>query len=473
MSSPDSPGGAGTSGVECPACKAVMPEDVLVCPSCSHLRSQTAYETAEQAKQFKLEPGVLFAERYNMEGPVGSGGMATVWRAMDTVLEETVAIKFLRFEGKEDIEEYLKRFRSEIRLARRIHHPGIVANYDMGEWQGRPYMTMEYVTGTDLSQVIRREHPLPLDRIVKWLTEIGIALAAAHAEGIVHRDLKSSNIIIDQNDQARILDFGIARQLLDPRQTLTGRVVGTPLYIAPEAAMEKPDVDHRSDIYSYGVLAYEMCTANFPFKDKNPVKILLAHIQEKPAPPGYHREDLPGDLEETILRCMEKDPEQRYQKISDAVDDLKHSLVLRNTTSSMRAISASGTANAVPRVLVVDDDGTLRLLLKTLFEGAGLSVDVVPDAELAIERMEAGPYDLLVTDLVLPGKSGHDLAAWVQQRSDDQRMPVVVMTSLEEDETRARSTALGVAGHLTKPLSIDEFTQLVQRFFPEHAPRDG
>jgi CheY-like chemotaxis protein len=460
------PSALGRDVVRCQACAAVMPATASVCPGCHALQGTADGDAGDE---LILEPGLMFHDRYLLQRGIGSGGMAAVWLAIDKVLGQPVAIKFLSFESDDDLDEYLARFRQEIRLARSIHHPGIVANYDMGEYRGRPYLTMEAVNGTDLSRIIRREHPLAVDRIIEWLVQLGGALGAAHAEGIVHRDLKSSNIIVDQADNARILDFGIARQLLDPRQTLSGRVVGTPLYIAPEAAMEKPDVDHRSDIYSFGILAYEMCTSTFPFKDENPVKILLAHIQQRPMPPGYHRADLPAVLEEVILRCIAKEPGDRYQNVLHAIEDLRRAPSSRAAASA----AASGVLRAVPQVLVVDDDGTLRLLLKTLFQGAGLSVTVVPDAELAMEKLNSVAFQLLVTDLVLPGKSGHDLASFVQTLPPAHRPPIVIMTSLEEEEIKQRSEALGVAGHLTKPLSIDEFTALLKRFFPAHAPDEG
>src|SRR5204863_585047 len=222
--------------------------------------------------------GAVLSGRYRLESKLGSGGMSTVYLATDEVLDRSVAIKLLHREISEEADQ-LERFRREARSAARLSHPNLVGVIDAGEDDGRPYIVFEYIDGRTLKRRIQEEGPLPVDEAVAYGIEIGRGLTAAHARKLVHRDVKPQNVLIDPDGRAKVTDFGIARSLEQKGMTATGRVLGTTDYVSPEQAMGE-DVDERSDVYSLGVVLYEMLTGEVPFRAETQVGVAMKHVNE-------------------------------------------------------------------------------------------------------------------------------------------------------------------------------------------------
>ena len=222
--------------------------------------------------------GTQLSGRYRLDAQVGTGGMSTVYRAFDATLERRVAIKLMHREIASDSDQ-LERFRREARAVAQLSHPHIVGVIDAGEDEGRPYIVFEYVEGETLKDRIRRLGRLPVDEAIAYAIEISRALGAAHGRGIVHRDVKPQNVLVDEEGSAKVTDFGIARSMDDSGLTAEGRVLGTTDYVSPEQALGH-DVNGQSDIYSLGIVLYEMLTGDVPFHGENQVAVAMKHVRE-------------------------------------------------------------------------------------------------------------------------------------------------------------------------------------------------
>jgi serine/threonine protein kinase len=249
--------------------------------------------------------------RYQIRRKLGSGGMATVYLAHDPVLGRDVAIKIPRVDSPDGAPsaEVLDRFQAELRAIGRLNHPNIVTIYDGGQEDGLPYLVMEPVEGETLAQLIRREAPLPLDRTLMLGRQVADALAYAHRQGIVHRDVKPQNVLIDRSGRAKVTDFGIAKSG-DVTRTLTGTILGTANFMAPEVAAGEPATP-AADIYGLGVVLYQMLTGHVPFESDNPIAAAV-RSQREDAPPPSSLAPVPAWLDATVLRALARDPEDRY-----------------------------------------------------------------------------------------------------------------------------------------------------------------
>src|SRR3954471_8791974 len=259
--------------------------------------------------------------RYRAIKRLGVGGMAEVWCVEDEVLGRRVALKLLGGRFAED-PDFRERFRREAQSAAGLTHPNIVGIFDRSEWEGTPYIAMELVDGRTLKELVTERGPLPPPVAVNFVEQVLNALAYAHRRGIVHRDVKPQNVIIDAEGTAKVADFGIARATDGAQMTETGAIVGTVQYLSPEQAQGRP-VDRRSDLYSTGVVLYELLTGQVPFEGGAPVSIALKHVSERPVPPGQLRPGLPPALEAVVLRALEKDPALRYQRAEEFIAALE------------------------------------------------------------------------------------------------------------------------------------------------------
>jgi eukaryotic-like serine/threonine-protein kinase len=285
--------------------------------------------------------GTVLSGRYRLESKLGSGGMSTVYLARDETLERWVAVKVLHREIS-DQPDQIERFRREARAVAQVSHPNVVAVIDAGEDAGRPYIVFEYVEGETLKQRIDAQGHLPLDEAAAYGIEIGRGLAAAHARMLVHRDVKPQNVLIDPEGRAKVTDFGIARELETDGLTKTGRVLGTTDYVSPEQAMGQ-QVDARSDIYSLGILLFEMLTGEVPFKAETLVGVAMKHVNEPMPDVQKRRRDVSSALAAVIDRSTAKEPKKRYPDMGAMLDDLEGALEVEVS----RAGTAHGEATAV------------------------------------------------------------------------------------------------------------------------------
>jgi serine/threonine-protein kinase len=303
----------------------------------------------------------VYADRYEIVREIARGGMANVYLAHDTKLDRAVALKVLPAELSRD-PSFVERFRLEAQAAASLNDPTIVAVYDWGQEQATSFIVMEHVEGTTLRDVINRG-PVPPEQAAQIAADIAKALSAAHRAGVVHRDIKPGNVLITPTGQVKVADFGIARANgTSEGLTRTGAVMGTATYFSPEQAQGLP-VDSRSDIYSLGIVLYEMVTGSVPFAGDSAVSVAYLHVREPVAAPSQHRPDLPPELETIILTCLAKDPDARYQSANDLRADLLRfrrgqSVIGGPVTAAVAMVGDQTVAMAVTSVAPIIPGGT-------------------------------------------------------------------------------------------------------------------
>jgi beta-lactam-binding protein with PASTA domain/predicted Ser/Thr protein kinase len=279
----------------------------------------------------KVLIGRVFDDRYEVIKKLGSGGMADVFLAQDRLLGRQVALKVLSSRYAND-EQFIERFRREASSAASLNHPNIVQIYDRGEAEGTYYIAMEYLEGRSLKEIILKYAPLSPDLVVSVSVQILEALRFAHRRDVIHRDIKPQNMIIDNEGRVKVTDFGIARAGSASTMTEAGSILGTAHYLSPEQAQGRP-VEAASDLYSLGVLMYEMATGRLPYDGDNPVTIAMQHVHDSPTPPRSIATDLPENLESVILRALGKRPTDRYLTAQAFLDDLKRVQEGRDVTA--------------------------------------------------------------------------------------------------------------------------------------------
>ena len=285
--------------------------------------------------------GTVLSGRYRLDSKLGSGGMSTVYMALDETLEREVAIKVLHREMS-DQPDQLERFRRESRAVAQLSHPNVVSVIDAGDDHGHPYIVFECIHGETLKQRIDRLERLPLDEAAAYAIEIGRGLQAAHGAQLVHRDVKPQNVLIDSEGRAKVTDFGIALSLESGGLTRTGRVLGTTDYVSPEQAMGK-DVDARSDVYSLGILLYEMLTGDVPFKAETLVGVAMKHVNDPMPDLQKRRPGVSAALSAVVERATQKEPRKRYPDMGAMLADLEGALEVEVA----RAGGAHGEATTV------------------------------------------------------------------------------------------------------------------------------
>jgi serine/threonine protein kinase/Flp pilus assembly protein TadD len=335
---------------KCPTCHFDNPDTQRFCGACGtqlpppqdHLPVVT--ETFQTPVR-ELTTGSTFAGRYQVIEELGHGGMGRVYKVFDTHIKEKIALKLLRPEMALD-QATVERFSNELKFARKISHRNVCRMFDMGKAEGTTFITMEFVPGEDLKKFIRKSGQLGAGRAVLIGKQICEGLAEAHHLGVVHRDLKPQNIMVDEDGNARIMDFGIARSLSGKGITGAGVLIGTPEYMSPEQ-VEGKDVDQRSDIYSLGVILFEMVTGHVPFEGDTPFTIGVKHKSERPRNPRELNSQLPEDLSRVVLRCLEKDRAKRYQTAEELRTDLEKVELGLPTTERVIAPKKSFTSREI------------------------------------------------------------------------------------------------------------------------------
>ncbi len=338
----------------CDSCHSTFPGDFTSCPKC-----QTGLRNANE-----LMPGMILREKYEILARIGSGGMAAVYRAKHLAFGEERAIKVVSAKLADD-ENFLKRFKQEAIVTRKLQHPNAVRVDDLDATEdGRPFIVMECVEGRDLRKVLEKTGPMPIRRALKIVEQIALALAAAHELGITHRDIKPDNVLIlkaeDGGDLVKVLDFGIAKVkegTLEGGQgytaTQTGVVIGTPQYMSPEQALGRrgDEIDGRSDIYSLGVVLYELLTGELPFVSETPMEFLFHHMQTEPTPPHRTRPNLriPSQVSDVLMKTLEKDPEDRFASADDLAKAVALLAEMPETAVVRAAAPAAGAAPALEK----------------------------------------------------------------------------------------------------------------------------
>jgi tRNA A-37 threonylcarbamoyl transferase component Bud32 len=290
--------------------------------------------------------GTVLSGRYKLEAKLGSGGMSTVYLARDQTLDRQVAVKVMHREMSEQADQ-LERFRQEARSVAKLSHPNVVSVIDAGEDRGHPYIVFEYVEGETLKQRINRDGALAPQEAIAYAIEIARGLSMAHARNMVHRDIKPQNILIDAEGRAKLTDFGISRQLEQDGMTATGRVLGTTDYVAPEQAMGRK-VDPRTDIYSLGVVLYEMLVGQVPFSADSQVGVAMKHVNEELPDVQRRRPDVSAAVALVVERSTAKDPNERYQRVGEMIDDLSTALEVEAARAGSTTGEATSVLDAVP-----------------------------------------------------------------------------------------------------------------------------
>ena len=334
---------------KCPQCGVEYPDTTTLCPA-----DGVALETTGDSLI-----GTTLAGKYRIDARLNEGGMGTVYRATHVLMEKTVAIKVLRPSLAAD-EKIVARFSREARAASRISHPNALTVTDFGEDEnGTVFLVMEFLSGKTLKQVIRETGRLPLPRAVEITRQVADALNAAHQQGVVHRDLKSDNIMLLDTmagDHAKVLDFGIAKinepeGKRDTELTAPNLVIGTPQYMSPEQCSQDSEIDSRSDIYSLGVILYEMLVGHVPFSADSPTMVMMKHLQEPVPSVLDERSDLPAAIGRVIARAMAKLPANRYQTVAELVEDL----TIASGMAQFAPVPAQPTAPVTTPVVARDD----------------------------------------------------------------------------------------------------------------------
>jgi serine/threonine-protein kinase len=389
----------------------------------------------------------VFNDRYELHRKLARGGMADVYLARDLLLDRPVAVKVLFSEYAKD-DTFVERFRREARAAANLNHPNIVAIYDWGQQYGTYFIVMEYVEGRTLSEIIRTEGPLHPNRGAEVTADVAAALAFAHRNGVIHRDIKPGNILITSTGQVKVADFGIAQALTaeatQANLTQVGAVMGTATYFSPEQAQGKP-ADPRSDLYSLGCVLYEMLTSRPPFNGESPVAIAYKHVQEKPSAPSEVAAGIPEPLEAIDLKLLAKDPADRYPSAEDLRTDLRRFLEGR-PVAALGAASVGAMVGATSGAGAVD--ATQALPPTTAIPGDGgtppgtgsQGAYIPPEGTPPNKRSGAFLAVLIILLLVLAGLL---LFFGLQLRKSSDQVTVPDVTTLNVVEATQKLTAEG------------------------------
>ena len=331
----------------CPDCHTPNPEGTALCLQCSGDLSDPGEKTVasspdamptmaapkslkdlQQARpgqalsspSLSLPPGFEIGRRYRVRHLLGRGGMGTVYQVDDVDLSREVALKLIRNDIAENA-MVLERFKREIQLSSKVTHRNVLRVYDLGEADGVQYLTMQFIAGGDLASLLKRERHLPMERVLKIFKQVCEGLEAAHEQGVVHRDLKPQNVMLGSGDHVYLTYFGLAKTHEQSGMTQTGAVVGTPYYMSPEQVKGEP-AGPRSDIYSLGIILYEMVTGSVPYGGNSVYEVMIQRLQKPPRPPRELNPQIPGYVEKILERCLAVDPNARYQTVREILTDL-------------------------------------------------------------------------------------------------------------------------------------------------------
>ena len=407
----------------------------------------------------RLEPGASVAH-YRIVSQLGEGGMGAVYLADDTRLDRPVALKILSPEFARDPER-MNRFLQEAKLASALTHPNVAYIHEIGEAGGAWFLAMEYVEGAPLTAKIAAG-PMDAAEIVQTGMQAADALESAHSKGIVHRDIKPANLMITPRGHVKILDFGLAkretsRSLSADTQLLTstGVVLGTVQYMSPEQALGR-EVDHRTDLFSLGVVLYEMATGRLPFPGANSSEVMARILHSQPDAIARFNYDVPEELERAIRKCLEKERERRYQSARELLVDLKN---LERDSGRQTTPSVTARQERPGRIgaVIVDDEELARQLLREYLESVP-DVDVLAECSNGFEAVkviaERKP-DLVFLDVQMPKLDGFEVLELIEQQ-----VAVIFVTAFDQYAIRAFDAQ--AVDYLLKPFSLERFQKALE-----------
>jgi beta-lactam-binding protein with PASTA domain/tRNA A-37 threonylcarbamoyl transferase component Bud32 len=385
----------------------------------------------------------ILHDRYQLESLIARGGMAEVYLALDTQLNRRVAVKILFPEYARE-QSFVERFRREAQAAANLNHPNIVAIYDWGQSEGTYFIVMEYVKGESLREKLTNNGPLDSDEIAEYATDAASALAYAHQHGVVHRDVKPGNILITEQGKVKVTDFGIARAGTSESLTQTGSVMGTATYFSPEQAQGYA-VDGRSDIYSLGVVMYELATGAAPFTADTPIAVAFKHVSEKLVPPSVRNPDIAQDFEAIVCKCLEKDPDRRYPNANDVHDECIRFL-RRRPVMAAAPMAAHDDQATVMNAAIVDDTGKTQAVAATATTTLGDDIDHTPSNAYAFSPApRKGPMIAVVGMAIFLVLAVIGILFATALRDDSPRGPVALpnVVGKTKDDARKELADLG------------------------------
>lgn len=417
--------------------------------------------------------GTKLNERYEVLDLLGEGATSTVYRGRDLMLGREVALKILHPHVRDTTR---KRFFQEAMAAAQLNHPNVMAIYDRGEDDGRDYLVVEYVHGSPLTHFI----PSPPQLVIELGAQVADALHYAHEHEIIHRDIKPANIMVTPEQNIKIMDLGLALPREAKRVTAPGMVIGTPAYISPEQAKGK-DLDRRTDIYSLGIVLYEMATGQLPFNADDITALLLQHVQQPPPPPRLIVKTIPKPLENIILKSLEKDRERRFNTSKVLADMLRTvngggSSKTSSTVSSKTANTGGETledpveaaaaskhqAGDMIRIVLADDQKLLRTTLAHFLQTNHdiVVIDEASDGDEALEKVIENQPDLLLLDLNMPGRTGLDALPEIREKAPN--VKVLVLTGRDDDHYIMRALRAGAHGYILKTTDENKLVESIR-----------
>ncbi len=415
----------------------------------------------------------IFNGRYRIDGKVGDGGMAVVYRGWDTVLNRVVAVKVLREQYASNM-QFLRRFQREAQSVARLAHPNIVSVYDVGRDGETWFIVMELIDGADLAAFIRERAPFTVAATTEIMAQVMSALDYAHMRGLVHRDLKPHNILIDSRGTAKVVDFGIAKDVNDVAITDLGTLLGTVAYISPEQATGV-SITTASDIYSAGVIVYEMLTGRLPFTGTTGVSVAIQHVHNAPPPPTIFNVKIPHAVETVVLKAMAKVPECRYLSGAELVAALRRAATELPSAPASQSGGGIATAprspetSAVPvmpktpiRVLVVEDEADIRRLIEIKLKASGFAVLTAADGKEGIAKALDERPEIMLCDVMMPGKDGYAVVREVRQRLGENAPVILMLTARGEQADMVRGLNSGADDYIVKPFNPQD---LVARIY--------
>ncbi len=393
------------------------------------------------SKEPRFSPGETVADRYFVESCLGRGGMATVYRVRDLELDEPVALKLLDERLAAD-NRTVAMFKREIKLARKVVHRNVCRIFDFGSAGSAKFVTMEMIEGQTLAQLIERRVDLGFEGKLELIRDVVVGLRAIHLAGIVHRDIKPSNVMLAEPGRSVVMDFGIAKDRESDDLSATGVALGTPHYMSPEQ-FRAEEADLRSDLYSLGIVLYEVMAGERPFDGSNVALLANQHLHEKPRHPVHLRPDLPAELSDIILRLLEKSPDRRFSSTDELLEAL----------STIRAPGAPGG------ILVAEADADLRHLIDLNLVRAGLRVLHAADGEEAIELALRKSPDLICIDLDLPKMDGFAVVEYLKRTRTSRPVPIFLLSGHHDRQYEIYALRMGIDRYFTKPLALRELTR--------------